>query len=291
MRRVVVALLSLVVGMVSAFVAAGPAAAADCPKLYVIAVPGTWSQNGPGLLGPVTSGLGPETQVAVVRYDATAFPWEAAVYGKSKAQAVSYVKGLAIKKLRACPQTKIALTGYSQGADAAGDVANEIGSGREAIRPNQIAGVVLLADPRRSAKDTLIGPELSGQGSGGPRLNGMGWLSAKTRTICIPTDLYCNTPRDYYITRIIGYLAETSNPTPSQIGVYQAEASAIFVEMLTRGGPGRVVAEVSNTRARQQIIAFNRFIQSRSHGDYGSFEVKPGVTATEWARNYLADLA
>ncbi|MGW0037893.1 cutinase family protein [Gordonia sp. NPDC003376] len=283
--------MALVIGFVGAVISAGHAAAADCPKLYVLAVPGTWSHDGPGLLGPVTSGLGPETKVTYVGYDATAFPWESAIYGKSKAQAVDNIKGLAVTMLRRCPGTKIALTGYSQGADAAGDVASEIGTGRERIRPGQVAGVVLLADPRRSSKDPLVGPPLTGQGSGGPRVNGMGWLTATTRTICIPTDLYCNTPRDYYLTRIVGYLAETSDPTPSQVGQYQAEAGAILAEMLTGGGPGRIVGELSNARARQQIIAFNRFIQSGSHGDYTRFEVTPGVTAVQWAHTYLAGLA
>ncbi len=291
MRRLFVAAMAVIIGIVGAVLSAGHAAAADCPKLYVLAVPGTWSNDGPGLLGPVTSGLGPETKVTYVGYDATAFPWESAIYGKSKAQAVDNVKGLATTMLRRCPGTKIALTGYSQGADAAGDVASEIGTGRERIRPGQVAGVVLLADPRRSSKDPLVGPPLTGQGSGGPRVNGMGWLTARTRTICIPTDLYCNTPRDYYLTRIVGYLAETSDPTPSQMAQYQAEAGAIVAEMLTGGGPGRIVEELSNARARQQIIAFNRFIQSGSHGDYTRFEVKPGVTAVQWAHDYLAGLA
>ena len=92
------------------------------------------------------------------------------------------------------------------------------------------------------------------------------------------------------MTRVIGYLAETSDPTPSQVGQYQAEAGAIVNELLTRGGPGNVVNELSNARARQQIIEFNRFLQSGSHGDYGSFQVKPGVTAVAWAHQFLAGL-
>ncbi|MCV4656053.1 cutinase family protein, partial [Escherichia coli] len=83
--------------------------------------------------------------------------------GKSKAQAVANTRGLALQMLRRCPGTKIALTGYSQGADAAGDLASEIGTGLGPIRPGQVAGVVLFADPRRSHRDNLVGPRLAGQ--------------------------------------------------------------------------------------------------------------------------------
>lgn len=271
--------------------AAHAAPASGCPKLYVLAVPGTWA-HGPGLLAGVTSGLGSSTQVRYVGYNATAFPWEdgGAIYGESKAQAAANTRGLAQQMLSRCPGTKIALTGYSQGADAAGDVASEIGTGHGAIAPSRFAGAVLIADPRRSARDALIGPPVTGQGSGGPRVGGFGWVSNRTFTICAPQDLYCNVPRDYYITRIVGYLAETSDPTPSQFGQYQAEAGAIFVDMLTRGGLGAIPGELSNAKARQQILEFNRFLQSGAHANYASFQVKPGVTAVRWAHDYLARL-
>ncbi|MFT4043155.1 MAG: cutinase family protein [Gordonia sp. (in: high G+C Gram-positive bacteria)] len=282
----------LVLGIAGIGMSAPTASAesAACPKIYVLAIPGTWSAGTPGLLKAVTSDLGPQTQVKYVGYAATAFPWERAIYGKSKAQAVANTKGLALRMLRRCPTTKIALTGYSQGADAAGDVAAEIGTGHQRIRPQQVAGVVLLADPRRSSEDNLVGPPLSGQGSGGPRVGGMGYLRSREFTICVPRDLYCNVPRDYYVTRIIGYLAEASDPTPSQIGQYQAEAVTIVNELLTQGGPGSVVEELSNAHTRAQIIEFNRFLQSGSHGNYGNFEVKPGVTAVRWAHDFLAGL-
>lgn len=284
------ALASIIAGGL-ALPAAAQAAPSGCPKIYLLAVPGTWA-NGPGVLGAVTSGLGPDTQVRYVGYNATAFPWDngGAIYGHSKAQAAANTRGLAAQMLRRCPGTKIALTGYSQGADAAGDVASEIGTARGVIRPSQYAGGVLLSDPRRSRRDALIGPPVSGQGSGGPRLDGFGWVSNRTFTICQPLDLYCNVPRDYYVTRIVGYLAETSDPTPSQFAQYQAAAGVIFLDLMTRGGLGAIPGELSNAKAREQIIQFNRFLQSGAHSDYTSFAVKPGVTAVQWAHNYLAGL-
>lgn len=293
LRRFVAGVFAVLLGVSGAVLGAGAADAApgSCPKIYVLAVPGTWaSGSSPGIMSSVTSGLGGDTQVQFVGYDATAFPWESAIYGKSKGQAVANIKGLALTMLKRCPGTRIALTGYSQGADAAGDVASEIGTGRAEIKPGQVAGVVLIADPRRSSRDNLVGPPLRGQGSGGPRADGMGWVLPKAFTICDPADLYCNVPRDYYVTRIVGYLAETSDPTPSQFAQYQQAAGMIFAE-LAAGGLANVPRELSNDRARDQILKFNSFIESGAHSDYGRFQVKPGVTAVEWAHNYLAGLS
>ncbi|KAF0967441.1 MULTISPECIES: cutinase family protein [Gordonia] len=295
MRRILAIMCTLLCAVLGGFGLTAPradAAPAGCPKIYVLAVPGTWANGvSPGVLSAVTSGLGPETKVQYVGYDATAFPWEKAVYGKSKAQAVANTRGLALQMLQRCPGTRIALVGYSQGADAAGDLASEIGTGRAAIRPGQVAGVVLISDPRRSRKDNLVGPALRGEGSGGPRLDGMGWVLPRAFTLCEPSDMYCNVPRDFYITRIAGYLAETSDPTPSQILQYQAEAAVIVRELLTLGGPGAVVEELGNKRAREQITSFNRFLKSGSHGTYGDFQVNPGVSAVTWANRFLAGLA
>ncbi|OLT51666.1 cutinase [Gordonia sp. CNJ-863] len=295
MRRILAIMCTLLCAVLGGFGLSTPradAAPAGCPKIDVLAVPGTWSNGvSPGVLGAVTSGLGPETKVPYVGYDATAFPWEKAIYGKSKAQAVANTRGLALQMLARCPGTRIALVGYSQGADAAGDLASEIGTGRALIRPGQVAGVVLISDPRRSRKDNVVGPALRGEGSGGPRIDGMGWLLPRAFTLCEPSDMYCNTPRDFYITRIAGYLAETSDPTPSQILQYQAEAAVIVRELLTLGGPGAIVQELGNKRARDQIISFNKFLQSGSHGTYGDFQVRPGVSAVTWANRFLAGLA
>ncbi|WP_020106434.1 cutinase family protein [Nocardia sp. 348MFTsu5.1] len=300
LRRWVSALAAGVVAAGTLTALTSPVAGADpqdCPELYVLAIPGTWEKSADaqirGMLAYPTTGLGSETQTQLVGYNATAFPWEdgGSIYGESKAQAVANTEGLAIAMTKRCPGTKIALIGYSQGADAAGDVAADIGTGHGAIAPAKFAGAVLISDPRRSKSDALIGPSLSGEGNGGPRQGGFGWVKNRTFTICEPDDQYCNVPRDYYVSRIAGYLAETSDPNPDQVAQYQLEAVAIVGELITQGGPGALVDELSNEKARAQIVAFNRFLQSGSHGSYADFEVQPGVTALQWAQNYLAGLA
>src|SRR3546814_8978714 len=83
-----------------------------------------------------------------------------------------------------CGDTRFAIVGYSQGADAAVDLAAEIGTGIGMVPPTRVEGVGLLSDPRRSESDVLIGPAVGGNGASGPRIGGFGWLSGKTVTLC-----------------------------------------------------------------------------------------------------------
>ncbi|WP_237713765.1 cutinase family protein, partial [Rhodococcus sp. P14] len=125
-----------------------PAVQADpagCPKLQVVAVPGTWEtsntpapQRGNGMLAAVTSNLPPGARVDYVRYAATAFPWEGEVYGVSRQQAVDNARGIVAATAAACPEARFALVGYSQGADAAGDLAAEIGTGFGVVPPHRL---------------------------------------------------------------------------------------------------------------------------------------------------------
>ena len=163
-------------------------AAPGCPSLYVVAIPGTWETGHdrtpqPGMLAGVTRGLPSSAKVDYVTYAATAFPWEGDVYGKSKKEAVDNARGMISAMAQRCGATKIALVGYSQGADAAGDLAAEIGTGLGVVPPDRIAGVGLISDPRRSPTDIQVGTPAPGAGASGPRVGGFGWISDRVGTV------------------------------------------------------------------------------------------------------------
>jgi len=269
---------------------AAPAPGGGCAKVFVLAIPGTWDngpRNGagvPGMLSRATAGLGAGKQVLAVNYSQSFFPWDngGKVYPNSKAQAVDVAQRLGAQALSRCPGSKVALIGYSQGADAAGDLAARIGTGQAPIRPQQVAGVVLVSDPRRSPADHLIGRPLGGEGVGGPRAGGFGWVSNRINTICDPDDMYCNTPPNYYVTKIAGALAEG--------GQNPGLAASVLSQMVLQGGIGSVPDELSDAKARQQIVEYNAFIQGGAHTDYGAYQVQPGVSALQWAHDYLAGL-
>lgn len=271
-------------------------AAPGCPSLYVVAIPGTWEtghdkEPGPGMLSGVTNGLPRNTDVDYVTYAATAFPWEGDVYGNSKKEAVSAARGLITAKLASCADTKIALVGYSQGADAAGDLAAEIGTGIGAIRPDRVAAVGLISDPRRSPTDVQVGPHAQGAGAGGARPGGFGWISDRVRTICAVDDLYCATATDDFVTRFAGFLAQSSDANPANLWRYQIEAGAIMNDLMAHGGVPTLQAQLSESANQQRAKDLERFYRSQAHTLYGSYPVGGGQTAITWMHNWIAQQA
>ncbi|MFI6871003.1 cutinase family protein [Nocardia sp. NPDC050406] len=271
-------------------------AAADpgCPSLYVVAIPGTWEtgrEKGvqPGMLTGVTNGL--RAEVDYVTYAATAFPWEGNVYGASKKEATDSARDLVSAMAASCGATKIALVGYSQGADAAGDLAAEIGSGSGPVAPERIAGVGLISDPRRSVTDTQVGPAAPGAGAGGPRVGGFGWIADRVRTICAIGDLYCSTEENDFVTRFAGFLAQSSNPNPTSLWKYQLELGAIMTDLMSQGGLPTLQAQLSDDANQQRAKQLEQFYGSGTHQMYGSYPVGGGQTAITWMHNWIAGMA
>ncbi|MEV0249829.1 cutinase family protein [Nocardia sp. NPDC050712] len=294
----VVAALGASAALASGFVLGSGAAAAapGCPSLYVVAIPGTWEtghdkEPGPGMLSGVTRGLPRNTEVDYVTYAATAFPWEGEVYGNSKKEAVGNARGLIGAMAARCGATKIALVGYSQGADAAGDLAAEIGTGLGVVLPDRIAGVGLISDPRRSPTDIQVGPFADGGGAGGPRVGGFGFLSDRTRTICAVDDLYCATASDDFVTRFAGFLAQSSEANPANIWRYQLEAGAIVSDLMANGGVSVLQSQLTESANQERAKNLEEFYRSQSHTLYGSYRVDGGQTAISWMHNWIAGMA
>ncbi|MFQ6392850.1 cutinase family protein [Nocardia sp. KC 131] len=269
-------------------------AAAECPDLYVVAVPGTWetsdSKPGEGLLANVTDDLPSDIRTDYVSYAATAFPWEGDVYGRSKKQATDNARRLVTAMAQRCDATKIALIGYSQGADAAGDLAAEIGTGFGPVRPERIVAVGLVSDPRRSPSDTLIGPPVQGAGAGGPRIGGFGLLEHKTKTFCADGDLYCATPPTDFAARFAGFLAQASDANPSQLWRYQQEAVAIIDDLMTVGVVPMLQNQLADPGMDERKQKLEEFYNSFVHQNYPAYVVdRSGATATTWLRQWLVD--
>nr|WP_228838032.1 cutinase family protein [Nocardia amamiensis] len=278
----------------------GPAVAEpECPSLYVVAIPGTWETTdrpdddrpGPGMLAGVTAGLPSSARVDYVSYAATAFPWESEVYGASKREAVDNARGMIAAMARECGATKIALLGYSQGADAAGDLAAEIGTGLGVVPPHRIAAVGLISDPRRSPADALVGPPVAGAGAGGPRIGGFGFVSPQTRTICAVGDLYCATAADDFVTRFAGFLAQTSHPDPAYLWRYQLEMNAILGDLMSNGGITLLQSQLSDSANQERARLLEEFYRSEAHTAYGSYPVGGGATALSWMHDWLSSQA
>ncbi|WP_067714153.1 cutinase family protein [Nocardia yamanashiensis] len=290
--------LATVLGTATIFAPAPSRAETDCPALFVVAIPGTWetSMDGhthatPGMLSFVTRGLPDSIRTNYVNYPATAFPWETGVYGRSKAEAIGNARAMIASIADSCAETKIALLGYSQGADAAGDLAAEIGTGEGVVPPDRIAAVGLMSDPRRSPTDIQIGPETPGAGAGGARPGGFGLLADRARTICAVGDLYCATATDDFVTRFAGFVAQLSDPTLTELWRYEMEAGTLITDLRNGGGIVRMLQTQFSAEAnRERIAMFEEFYSSRVHTNYPSYDVG-GETATKWLHNWFAGLA
>jgi len=93
-----------------------------------------------------------------------------------------------------CPDTRLILTGYSQGAQVAGDVAQE--------RPSRrIIGVVLFGDPHFNSRDAGAARgdfERGLDGALGTRPVFAGWLRGRALSYCHKHDPVCQGPLSYY---------------------------------------------------------------------------------------------
>ena len=120
-----------------------------------------------------------------------------------------------------CPTTDFLLTGYSQGADAAGDIAAAIGHNKGAIPADRLLGVALVADPSQSPLgQPTLGLNQPGVGFAGVRAGGFGSLTQRNGilSICAPLDYFCNLPQADLVMRFIGHLGshlDASDPAGS----------------------------------------------------------------------------
>ncbi|OFJ51866.1 cutinase [Mycolicibacterium grossiae] len=199
-----------------------PAAlAANCPAIQAIAVPGT-TQTTPdadpnkpvGVLGDILEPLRKNSPVRLVTYYT---PYPATIVGgtdgggyrASKNSGIDATNARLKSVANACPSTVFILTGYSQGADVAGDVAAAIGNNRGVIPASRLLGVALVADPSQApVGQPTIGLPDQGLGFAGVRSGGFGSLTQRNGllSVCAPRDYYCNLPQGELVMRMIGHL-------------------------------------------------------------------------------------
>lgn len=235
-------LIPATVAAVAIGIATVPAATADhtgqatrCPAHLLIAIPGTTEtsetadpEQAVGMLANVTNPL--EGQ-----YDADTFQtWytpymsvivndQAETYGTSKQQAIDVASQEIADRAAECPDTQFGLTGFSQGADAAGDLASQIGKGKGPVPASRIFAVGLMSDPgTQKGVGKALGAPTTGVGFAGARPGGFGELNDIAAHVCAKNDLYCNTPEDSIGTQFIGALGssiDAQDPVKSVAGV------------------------------------------------------------------------
>lgn len=253
-----------------AAVAAGPsgpfiasAAAAACPDVTVVAVPGTTETNPnanprvpAGMLQKVVEPLKKAARPRLVSGFYVPYPADI-IGGSNDALGYSFSRRTgvdnAVKAIQAqstkCPSTRFLITGYSQGAHVAGDLGSSIGTGQSPIRADKIIGIALLADPAQAPQgEPTLGLTAPAVGFAGSRPGGFGVLTDRVLSVCDPGDFYCNAPQSPTI-KLIGLLGsqlDSGDPAASArqllsiaVGTFLApvtEAVAGFTTMLSQPG-------------------------------------------------------
>ncbi|GAB2699277.1 cutinase family protein [Nocardia thraciensis] len=257
---------------------------AHCPDVQLLSIPGTWeSHSGDDPENPTANPASlmlnisnpVREQFPQERLDVYTVPYVAQFsnpiaippdgqqsYNNSRSEGTRRATDELTSMAKECPLTSYVIAGFSQGAVIGGDLAAQIGAGKGPVSPDQVLGVMLIADGRRDfgpGQATGIGPNPPGVGAEvalkgltvpgismtGPR-QGFGKLADKTFTICAPGDLICDAPK------------QALNP----LNMIPALATLV------------------------------RAVGNPVHNGYNSFVVDPdsGATATQWTTNWATDL-
>lgn len=150
----------------------------SCPALFALGIQGT-GESSPdaavttdtGMLStvfrPMMNEAGDPGLVdrAYVPYEASfggATEIDKTPYAQSITQGLVRLRSMAKQVTDRCPQTRLAIAGYSQGAHVASLFAQEEGAGQGAVPPDRIAAVALFGDPTRMAGASVF-PGASGK--------------------------------------------------------------------------------------------------------------------------------
>ncbi|MGV7990952.1 cutinase family protein [Mycobacterium kansasii] len=298
------------------------ASAATCPDVAVVVVPGS-SETNPNAdphvpVGMLRNAVEPLKKAARPRRVSGIYvPYPADIIGDtsgalgynfSRRKGVENAANAIQTQSHNCPKTRYLITGFSQGAQVAGDLGAAIGNGKTPIPAEQILGVALLSDPGQSPQgEPTIGVTGPAVGFAGSREGGFGALTDRVLSVCAPNDLYCNVPTGSLTIRLIGMLGsqlDSADPDGSvrhllsiAVGTFLApvtEAVAGFTAMLSQpnfvanlitGGERFLAALVQQSGAAGPILAGLSVVMSSIQGVIAAVQNKaigqiPALVAT-----------
>lgn len=133
--------------------AGGAADAAGCSAVHIIATRASTEQPGAGIIGSLVDAV-KSASTQSVSTDTTDYPATLQNYTNSEAQGVTALKQLVETQVQQCPNQKLVLMGYSQGAQVSADAlaggGGRLGGGSAPIgadAADNVAAVILMGDP------------------------------------------------------------------------------------------------------------------------------------------------
>ncbi|GAB4585605.1 hypothetical protein Ntsu_34370 [Nocardia sp. IFM 10818] len=266
---------------------------ASCAATFNLFIPGTWETDEKadptrpvGMLGPIAEAVereqGAESEIFFTPYIARAFD-DGHTYADSKNTAILNAGNVLRDYFTRCPDALFTITGYSQGADAAGDIASAIGNDRGPVPADRVLAVGLLSDPAAgTAGETVVGPRPVGTGIADPRPLGMGALTGRVSSICHPEDLYCAISKSD--SPLLGLLGSVLSKTSS--GAAISDEPGMFTDSAFPDTADTTDTDLGTLLDEGIDIA--EFYASGVHGGYGSLVVDQlGRTALQWLSDWL----
>ncbi|MDR7172874.1 hypothetical protein J2W56_006640 [Nocardia kruczakiae] len=271
-RSVTTALLVLIAATILA--EPEPARAAPdpgCPALWVLGVQGT-GQSSPtasrtddtgvlgALLAPVSTAVPNLVQHTYIPYPAGFGGAPGAgggpdPYTTSVTDAVTALATTAEQIASRCPATRLAMVGYSQGAQAVSQLARAIGAGNGPVPADAVAAVALYANPERRAGSPVFpgrpgqvtpdpAPGTSGAAVASVQITALpaagggiadddaeyGVLTGRVLDVCVDGDLACSAPEHAALLRTGALLAaqsDLSNPVAAIAGLQHVLSQAL----------------------------------------------------------------
>ena len=229
------------------------AAVPYCAPIILFAVPGTMGTtplhtpdiSDFGLMRGVVNGtkaqLGGRVVSQYVPYAATAGTLMS--YNQSQQQGVSRLRIALASAAKQCPNSKFAISGYSQGAHVAGHVAHSIGHNRGPIPAEKLIATGLIADPQRgTGGEALYGTAPGKAGILPAREGGWGQMDGKVINVCNMGDIYCDSTPGYRA--LAGGLLDRQaflNPVTSSEANGRTNAAGLTTAALLNGFMGATV--------------------------------------------------
>ncbi|WP_280302517.1 cutinase family protein [Nocardia neocaledoniensis] len=198
---------------------------------------------------------------AYVPYEAGfggAVPGGVVPYSESVAGGLERLRSMATQVIERCPQSRIGVVGYSQGAHVASLFAQEVGANQGAVPADKVAAVALFADPTRGANAPLFpgAPDrtapIAAPGTSGDALDDIaavrqapapggglgnqteqpadfGTLTGRVASFCATGDLACDAPQGAPLLRAVTNLVSQvklsgGDPIGSLVSIAQALA-------------------------------------------------------------------
>lgn len=182
-------------------------------------------------------------------------------YANSVRAGIENGKSLIAESIERCPDTKIFLTGYSQGGQVASAIARDIGAGNGPVSPAQFAGAALMSDPTRgmgapvfqagtsqstpgpvpgtdgqavsSVNVAATAPTPEGRGiSPNTAAADFGAVSDRVASFCVPGDLACDTPPDSDVFQVVANVAgqaeSAGDPVRALLDVAQVAGQSVL---------------------------------------------------------------